>query len=63
MEGTKELSLVIRDPEQGKFLKRIDWNYDEFKELVQAAMERYEGVTFTEEQVKEAKEERAYKRF
>ena len=45
--------------ERGQFLTRIEWNYDEFKGLVQAAMERYEGVTFTEEQVKEAKEERA----
>lgn len=59
MEDTRELSLVISNPEQGQFLTRIEWNYDEFKGLVQAAMERYEGVTFTEEQVKEAKEERA----
>ena len=58
MEDTRELSLVISNPEQGQFLTRIEWNYDEFKGLVQAAMERYEGVTFTEEQVKEAKEER-----
>ena len=59
MEDTRELNLVISSPERGEFLTRIEWNCDEFKELVQAAMERYEGVTFTEEQVKEAKEERA----
>ena len=59
MEDTSELSLVISNPEQGQFLTRIEWNKDEFKELVQAAMERYEGVTFTEAQAKEAKEERA----
>ena len=59
MEDTRELSLVISSPEEGKFLERIDWNRREFLELVQSAMERYEGVTFTEDQVKEAKEERA----
>ena len=59
MEDTRELSLVISSPEQGQFLKHIDWNKAEFMELVQGAMERYEGVTFTEDQVKEAKEERA----
>lgn len=59
MEDTRELSLVISNPEQGQFLTHIEWNYDEFKELVRVAMERYEGVTFTESQAKEAKEERA----
>ena len=58
MEGT-ELSLVISSPEQGQFLQHIEWNRDAFMELVQNAMKRYEGLTFTEEQVKEAKEERA----
>lgn len=58
MEG-KELSLVISNPEQGQFLKRIDWNRSEFMSLVQSAMERYKGVTFTEDQVKAAKDERA----
>ena len=59
MAESRELSLVIENPAQGQFLKRIDWNRDEFMQLVQSAMERYKGVTFTEDQVKEAKEERA----
>ena len=59
MSESKELSLVISNPEQGKFLKHIDWNREEFMTLVQGAMKRYDGVTFTEDQVKEAKEERA----
>lgn len=59
MEETREVSLVISRPEEGKFLEHIDWNKQEFLELIQSAMERYKGVTFTEDQVKEAKEERA----
>ena len=59
METAKELSLVISNPERGKFLERIEWNREEFKTLVESAMERYNGIAFTEEQMKEAKAERA----
>lgn len=55
----EELSLVIHSPEHGAFLKRIDWNRDEFKELISSIAERYTGLVFGEDQVKEAKEERA----
>ena len=59
MENGRELSLEIREPEAGNFLKRIEWNREEFKTLVESAMERYNGIAFTEEQMKEAKAERA----
>lgn len=47
MEG-QELSLVIVAPEQGQFLTRIEWNREELLSAVRSAMERYQGVTFTE---------------
>ena len=55
----RELSLVIQNPEQGQFLKHIDWNRQAFMELVSGIMEQYKGVVFTEDQIKEAKAERA----
>lgn len=58
MEET-QLALVIQNPEQGEFLKRIDWNKIEFMELVSSIMEQYKGLVFTESQIKEAKAERA----
>ena len=55
----RELSLVIQNPEQGQFLKHIDWNRQAFMELVSGLMEQYKGMVFTEDQIKEAKAERA----
>lgn len=54
-----QLAFVIQNPEQGEFLKRIDWNKEEFMELVSSIMEQYRGLVFTEDQMREAKEERA----
>lgn len=54
-----ELSLVIQNPEQGQFLKHIEWNRQAFMDLISGIMERYKGIVFTEDQIKEAKTERA----
>lgn len=56
---TEEVSLVIENPTEGKFLKHIDWNKEEFMELVASIMSEYQGITFTEDQMKEAKDARA----
>ena len=54
-----ELSLVIENPHEGEFLKHIDWNKEEFMELVASITEQYEGLTYTEDQMKSAKADRA----
>lgn len=54
-----ELSLVIENPHEGEFLKHIDWNKEEFMELVASITEQYEGLTYTEDQMKAAKADRA----
>ena len=54
-----ELSLVISNPIEGQFLKRIDWNKEEFMELVASITKEYEGLAYTEDQMKSAKEDRA----
>ena len=55
----EELSLVIENPHEGEFLKHIDWNKEEFMELVASITEQYEGLTYTEDQMKSAKADRA----
>lgn len=55
----EELSLVIKNPHEGEFLKHIDWNKEEFMELVASITEQYEGLTYTEDQMKAAKADRA----
>ena len=55
----EELSLVIENPHEGEFLKHIDWNKEEFMELVASITEQYEGLTYTEDQMKAAKADRA----
>ncbi len=54
-----ELSLVIENPHEGEFLKHIDWNKAEFMELVASITEQYEGLSYTEDQMKSAKADRA----
>ena len=53
------LSLVIKRPENGEFLKRIYWNKEEFIELIKGIAKQYEGASYTEDQMKLAKEDRA----
>ena len=59
MEKEKELSVVISDPVQGNFLKEISWNKEEFRKKVSEIAARYDGLTYTEDQIKAAKADRA----
>ena len=55
---SEEMSLVISNPNEGEFLKKIDWNKTEFMEMVASITEQYEGLTYTEDQMKAAKADR-----
>lgn len=55
----EELSLVIKNPTEGEFLKHIEWNKEQFMESVASMTEQYEGMTYTDEQIKIAKSDRA----
>lgn len=54
-----ELSLVISNPKEGEFLKKIIWNKDEFMKLINDVVDEYKGLTYTEDQMKSAKQDRA----
>lgn len=55
----EELSLVISNPNRGEFLKEISWNKAQFMDKVASITEQYRGLTYTEDQMKSAKEDRA----
>lgn len=54
------MELKIYNPsEENGFLKAIEWNYEELKTELSQKLEDYKGLVYTEEQMKEAKADRA----
>lgn len=54
------MELKIYNPsEENGFLKAIEWNYEELKVELSQKLEDYKGLVYTEEQIKEAKADRA----
>lgn len=55
------LELVIKNPseEKGGFLKKIEWNKEEFINLVTEVADRYDGLVYTDEDIPTAKKDRA----
>lgn len=54
------MELKIYNPsEESGFLKAIEWNYEELKAELVKKLEYYNGLVYTEEQIKEAKADRA----
>ena len=57
--GNNQFSLVIQNPENGEFLKRINWNKQEIMDKVAGIMQQYDGAVYSEDQMKQAKADRA----
>lgn len=55
----EELSLVINQPDEGKFLQKIGWNKEQIANAVAEITKQYKGLTYTEEQMQDAKKDRA----
>ena len=54
------MELKIYNPsEENGFLKAIEWNYEELKAELVKKLEYYKGLVYTEDQIKEAKADRA----
>ena len=54
-----ELNLVIKSPEEAQYIDRIIWNREEFEAAIQAAVADYKGVVYTDDTIRQAKEDRA----
>lgn len=53
------LELKILSPQEDGFVREIEWNHEEIKAGIAAMMEDYRGLVFTENTIKEAKQDRA----
>nr|DAS83983.1 MAG TPA: Protein of unknown function (DUF1351) [Caudoviricetes sp.] len=53
------MELKIYNPSEDGFIKAIEWNYDELKAELSQKLEEYKGLVYTEDQIKEAKADRA----
>lgn len=54
-----ELNVIISNPENGNFLKRIEWNKDEFAARIADIVRDYIGVVYSDDQLTDAKKARA----
>lgn len=55
--GKMEFRLI--SPTESNFLKHIEWNKEELLAAVRSKVALYEGIVYTEETVKTAKNDRA----
>ena len=55
----RTMELKIYNPREDGFIKAIEWNYEELKAELSQKLEEYKGLVYTEEQIKEAKADRA----
>ena len=53
------MEIVIHNPTQGQPLPPIQWNFPEVKQWVEDGLARYEGLTYDDTQMAEAKKDRA----
>lgn len=53
------MELKIYNPTEDGFVKSIEWNHEEIKNEISAKVEHYKGLVYTDEQIKEAKNDRA----
>lgn len=53
------MELKILSPQEGGFVKEIQWNNVELKTEIAEKMQEYKSLAFTEETIKEAKSDRA----
>ena len=42
----EELSLVINQPDEGKFLTKIGWNKEQIKSVVKGITKQYHGLIY-----------------
>lgn len=53
------MELKIYNPTEDGFVKAIEWNHEEIKEMVSEKVSYYKGLVYTEDEIKSAKTDRA----
>ena len=55
------MELKIYSPQEDGFVKKIEWNFDELKAEIKSVIKEkaYDTVVYSEDQIKDAKSDRA----
>ena len=53
------MELIIYSPKEDGFIKSIDWNFEELKKEVAEKASEYLNLVYSDDQIKEAKKDRA----
>lgn len=53
------MQLVIYKPTDDQFVKSIDFNHEEIKQELRVALEKYQGLVYSEDNIRDAKVDRA----
>ena len=53
------MELKIYNPQENGFLQQIDWNFEELKQEITGKAETYKNLVYSDEQMREAKKDRA----
>lgn len=53
------MELKIISPSEDGYIKKIEWNHEELKREVSEKVEKYKDLVYSDEQIKEAKTDRA----
>lgn len=53
------MEIVVYNPSQGQPLPPVEWNFEEVRQWVKDGLARYEGLTYDDTQMTEAKRDRA----
>lgn len=53
------MEIKILSPKEDGFVKKIDFNFDDLKTEIQVKLEKYQGLAYTDDTIKDAKADRA----
>ena len=53
------MELIIYNPQEGDFLKQIEWNFEDLKGEISKKSQEYMNLVYSDSQIKEAKKDRA----
>ena len=53
------MELIIYNPQEGDFIRQIEWNFEELKKEITIRANEYVDLVYNDDQIKEAKKDRA----
>ena len=51
------MELIIYSPAENDFIKNVEFNHEEIKSYLTEALKKFEGIIYTDDTIKNAKED------